>query len=186
MYLLYKIVCTVNNKVYIGITKDLDSRIRGHRTQATTGETPLYQDMRAYGQEKFTYHLLERFSKKVDALLAEKLRITHHRETAYNVASGGSTNTTWWQDKSDKALLDIRNKMKKARKGRTPALGMRHTEETIAVCKEAARKHYLATSQYLNMQEICSLPFREASKIYGISKTHYYRLRRRVRGNDSC
>lgn len=64
---VYKITCLVNHKVYIGSTKftkevrwgDLSSS-SSHLSRARAGaESPLYEDIRTYGEDKFLLETLE-------------------------------------------------------------------------------------------------------------------------------
>lgn len=56
---IYKIENLINNKVYIGQSKNIYKRWYGHRCDCKTKEYPLYQAIRKYGIENFHFSILE-------------------------------------------------------------------------------------------------------------------------------
>lgn len=56
---IYKITNTINGKCYIGQSIDIVRRWRQHRTDYQTEEKVLYQAMRKYGFENFSFEVLE-------------------------------------------------------------------------------------------------------------------------------
>ena len=62
MEYIYKITNKVNNKTYIGRTKDYNRRVKDHKNIAFNHSIknqkynrPLYVDIREYGLDSFTY-----------------------------------------------------------------------------------------------------------------------------------
>jgi hypothetical protein len=70
-------------------------------------------------------------------------------------------------------------KLSLARQGRKPALGMKHTEENKNFFSECSKRRKLL---YPTL-DVTKVGFIEANKTCGISKTHYYRLLKRAKGN---
>lgn len=62
MFYVYSIKCLINNKVYIGSTKNYKQRFIQHKT-AFDGRThhnlPLLKDWVKYGEEQFEFSILE-------------------------------------------------------------------------------------------------------------------------------
>lgn len=180
---LYKIVNTLNNNVYIGITRTLiRDRWKAHVWSARNNiKSALYDAMRSYGIENFTIEVIKQFDNEQDLLQAEKDTIKYYRQLlgkTYNILDGGES----YFPIKDKEAWKI--KLKEKRVDRKPALGMKHTDDNKKKFSDVS-KAYWSTQTTFNEDEIAKLSFKEAHKTFGISKTHYYRLRNRVRDNDS-
>lgn len=167
MYKLYRIKRQESLKSYIGITKNsLSKRWAGHKYSALSGKkSPLYDSMRKYGIESFSITLLQEFDTWQDCCNAEKSLIKEEKNQLFNLAAGGEggfvvSNTALWKEK-----------LRKARAGKKPALGMKHTEENKIFFSECSKR------RKLKYEGALPSTFKEASSL-GISKTHYYRLRR--------
>lgn len=64
MKTIYKVTNSVNDKVYVGQTKNLKKRIKAHKSDALRysdlrGSYPMYCDMRKYGADKFKFEKIE-------------------------------------------------------------------------------------------------------------------------------
>jgi hypothetical protein len=70
--------------------------------------------------------------------------------------------------------------LSQARQGRTPALGMKHSDENKRYFSECSKRR---EPKY--PKQVTEIPFKEASEKYGISKTHYYRLLKRAGLNET-
>lgn len=167
MYKLYRIKRQDSLKSYIGITKNsLQKRWASHKYSARSGKkSPLYNSIRKYGAESFSITLLQEFDTWQDCCTAEISLIKEEKEKLFNLAAGGDggfvvTNKELWKEK-----------LRKARAGRKPSLGMKHTEENKKLFSECSKRRKLKYEGELPST------FKEAS-LLGISKTHYYRLRR--------
>ena len=177
---LYEIRNTESDSVYVGITRtSLNARFRAHRCCAKRGiKTPLYDSMRAKGSEKFSIHLVAEFETEEQMLNAEKELIAYHRNIGkcYNILDGGSS---YFPIKN----LDAhKERLKAARVGRKPALGMKHTEENKQFFSECGKARWDLYGRY--PREVLNHSFIEANNKFGISKTHYYRLRKLAEIND--
>ena len=97
---VYKITNLINNKLYIGITKNIKSRFAYHRTRYCKAskreykKKPLYQVMVKYGIENFKFEVLykdltpeEAMQKEIE-LIASLHTLSH--EHGYNITKGGN------------------------------------------------------------------------------------------------
>lgn len=98
MGIIYKIVNTKNNKVYIGLTNNtLNERWRAHKAQSFFGNTKhLYSAMRKYGVKNFA---IEQIDESDDfKILGEKERYwinyysSYKPDKGYNLTRGGESN----------------------------------------------------------------------------------------------
>ena len=164
---VYKISNKTNNKFYIGISNNVQLRWNSHKHFSTKGTNhPFYNALRKHGFEAFTVETLYTFKSRQEACEKEKELILQ-LSPDYNIAKGGEggfvvTHIENWKEK-----------LRVARAGRKPALGMKHTEETKRKCSEASKSR---KSIYPTINT--ELSFKEAKEKYGISKTHFYRLKR--------
>ncbi len=181
MYTVYFIVSDKTTSMYIGMTgKSLSTRMAQHRHAARSGKkSPLYDCMRKYGPENFLIAIREELETKEECQQAEIYWIAHARKENWkilNLADGGDGGYIVPPEKKDawRAKLSI------ARKGRKPALGMKHTEENKKFFSECSKRR---KPLYPNL-DVTKMGFTEANKFCGISKTHYYRLLKRAKTND--
>jgi group I intron endonuclease len=178
---LYEIRNTVNNAVYVGITRSsVERRWYAHRSAAKRGvKSILYDAMRSLGIDKFYIQIVKQFDKEGDLLNAEKEAITFYRGSeakCYNILDGGEAYfpiKDWEEHKV---------KLRKARAGRKPSLGMKHSEENKKLFSEHGKRRWDIYGRYPD--NIIELRFIDAQKQYGISKTHFYRLRKLAETND--
>jgi len=127
--------------------------------------------MNKYGVEFFRISALSECTWEQACELEKQLIATG--EYSYNIAVGGEGGYVVPDEKKE----EWKNKLSSARKGRKPALGMSHTEENKKLFSEVSKK-YWSTQDTYNAEEVIALTFKEAHTKYGISKTHYYRLKR--------
>lgn len=176
MYKLYKITNTVNGHTYIGMTKQsLKKRMRDHINVHCKRKSKLYSAMMKYGHEVFVIELINEYEIKSHCCEAERYYIK--KFGYYNLASGGEGGFV---------IQDIdawKQKLSKSRRGRKPAKGMKHTDKNKKKMSEASVK-YWSTQQTYKWEDIKGLSHREAKEQYGISTTHYYRLKKRFETND--
>ena len=214
MYYAYLITNNVNKKVYVGITINPYERWLRHQSNARNLEgkdTYLYNAMRKHGLENFSFKIIAEFKLAEDCSLFEIEKIKQMRKDKvpnYNLHDGGTLghrmtpNSPKWQEwlnnlkeaktafKEDvKAFNNWRDKLKDKRKGRKPALGMKHTEETKKIASEVSNTYWDTQETFTRdtekVKSILILSHREAKEQFGISTTHYYRLKKRFATNDS-
>lgn len=183
MYKLYYVVTNKANGYYIGMTKGkLFSRFNHHKHSCCRGvKNKLYDYMRKYGVESFKIVLVAEYSTHKECCDAEIEAIKVARESGHkllNLADGGEGGFNV-QDK-----FSWRMKLSKARKGRKPALGMKHSEENKKLFSKLSTEYWEENRTY-HKYDIEGLSFKEARDLYGISKTHFYRLKRAL-SNEQC
>lgn len=131
--------------------------------------------MRSYGVEKFEIKILQTFNTKKELEQAEYDTIRRLRDEGanlYNILDGG---TSYFPIKDKDAW---RAKLRKARVGRKPSLGMKHTDENKKFFAKVSRKYWDTQDTY-DGEEIVKYPLTQAMEKFGISKTHYYRFKRK-------
>jgi group I intron endonuclease len=177
---LYEIWNEKRDAVYVGITRgDLRRRLYAHRNSAKTKNTPLYAAMRKYGVDSFSIRLIAEFQNEKVLLQSERDLIESYRNSnikVYNILDGGEsyfpiTDKESWKEK-----------LREKRVGRKPALGLKHTEENKKLFSECGKARWDKYGRYPD--DVISLSFKEAKEKYGISKTHYYRLKQLAENNE--
>lgn len=93
---IYKITNQINQKAYIGQSKNISSRWRAHRTKYQTEDTLLYRAMRKYGIDNFSFEVIEECD--IDQLNDKEIfwieyYNTHNLEKGYNLTDGGQKAT---------------------------------------------------------------------------------------------
>jgi len=176
MYKLYKITSTATSKVYYGITQtSLKQRWASHRFASKQSKAALYNAMRKYQLETFSITLVWDFDSVEDCCLAEQEMIRTSAGNNYNMHRGGTTGFSM-RDKSEEEYFQWKSNLSEARQGHKPALGMRHTEENKRIFGEFGKLRWDMYGRY--PKDVLNYTFAEAHEKYGISKTHYYRLRK--------
>ena len=178
LYFVYVIENTISGSYYVGFTNNPKGRWGSHLHSSRVGvKTKLYDNMRKYGEDCFEMSILRSFQTKEEALSFETDQIDLSDAKCLNLSPGGEGGFVV-QDKED-----WKSKLSKARKGKKPSLGMSHTEENKKFFSEVSREYWDGQETY-NASEIVQYSFKEAKKLFGISKTHYYRLLKRAKSND--
>jgi group I intron endonuclease len=173
---LYKITNNITNSIYIGITnKSVIKRFQSHKCAAKRGNySILYNAIRKYGFENFSIITLNIYNNRKNLERAERNAIKSFKKSGYklyNILEGGSS----YFPIVDKE--DWKNKLKLKRIGRTPSLGMKHSEDNKKLFSKVSIKYWDSQDTY-NKENIIKYGFTEATKLFGISKTHYYRIRK--------
>lgn len=94
-YIIYKITCDINSKIYIGYTSNLKKRIHSHQDFAKRGGGHrLHNAIRRYGWESFSVEVVDSTPYKVHALRhLEPFYIKFYSSTdpdiGYNITPGG-------------------------------------------------------------------------------------------------
>ena len=102
--LIYKITNNINDKSYIGqTTYSLSSRAKTHMYMANKGSnTAIHKALRKYGEDIFTYEVLEYNNSKEELNLAEEWYIRYYKTfvgfkncKGYNLTLGGGGTVGW-------------------------------------------------------------------------------------------
>jgi len=107
MHYIYKITNTINQKVYIGQTKDPKRRWYSHRT--TANKKPKYVinlAMNKYGLENFIFEVIASCFDQEAANESEEIIINQYQsknpEFGYNIQSGGKVVSGWHHTEKSK------------------------------------------------------------------------------------
>lgn len=177
---LYQYKNKVTGNKYYGITENLKRRCATHRHRAKSGDkTKFYDAVRRYGWDNFELEVLAEGDK--ESMAAKEIELITNDPDCYNLHKGGHIGFDV-RTKGPEAVKEWKAKLKKARKGKKPALGMKHTEETKKLCGQYGKLRWDIYGRY--PKEVLDYGFTEANRRYGISKTHYYRLRKAAAAND--
>lgn len=138
MHYLYKIMDSLNNKVYIGQTVDTNARWLKHKSYARSGNPVQYihRAIAKYGIENFTFEVIASCKTQDDVNILEDVVIqqydSRNKELGYNLNAGGFNGSH-----AEETKQKIREATFKqiAEKGH-PALGTKRTEEEKAKMKE--------------------------------------------------
>ena len=129
MRYVYLLRNLVNNKVYIGQTKDPVRRCSAHFYIARKGNArPLYASIRKHGEANFAFEILEECA---DAAINEREEhwVAHfdsfNAEKGYNLTSGGRQHFQFSEETREKL--------------RQKATGHRHSQATLEKIGEASR-----------------------------------------------
>lgn len=106
---IYKIYNDINDKLYIGITHDLNSRWLSHLR--CKKKYPLYEDIRKYGKDKFHISIIEEVKSREEAKQKEIEYIRKYKslyyQNGYNLSTGGENNACEDNPKSKLSASDI-------------------------------------------------------------------------------
>lgn len=176
---VYCIENKINGSLYFGLAKSFKKRMYSHVHCSKNGKkTPLYDAMRKYGLDAFNCYVIASGLSLEEAQEYEIQLIAEARHTGvrvYNLHLGGSIGFDV-RLKGEEEVKKWKAKMSKARSGRKPALGMKHTQENKQLFGQYGKLRWDIHGRYPD--DVLNYGFTEANKRYGISKTHYYRLRK--------
>lgn len=176
MIYVYKIINSINDKIYFGVTRQtLKQRFNGHKCESSRVSRPFYNAIKKYGFDKFKIIEMARCDKIETAFNMEIYFIAKYG-CNYNIHRGGTSNDFLPEGEAKEAW---KAKLKVARKGKKPSLGMKHSEVNKKLFKKVSRD-YWDTQKTYNPEQVLSVGSSRAKELYGISKTHYHRLRRRA------
>lgn len=176
------IIRSKNSKYfYIGITNNIKRRIASHALAAKHKKSKLYNWINKYKDWELVI-AYECINRK-EANKEEAFWINFGRKNNWpllNLANGGDGGYVIPDDKKEAWIAGL----KRARAGRKPALGMKHTKENKEFFSKVSNEYWETHRKY-EPETLITLSFKEAQKNFGISKTHYYRLKRAL-NNEQC
>ena len=152
--IVYEAVNKTNGKVYVGLTAtSLEKRKGSHLRSAKAGSgSYFHKALRKYGEDAFEWSVVMTCSTKEAMYKAEMFCISLYEQwQIYNTSLGGEHS----------------------------AYGMRHTEETKAVCRQHGLRRWdgkRSSDTWADEVFSCS-SYKEAKSLYGIPKTTWYRGR---------
>lgn len=162
VYELYGIINKINNKVYIGQTKQ-GYRKRFIQHLCSSDRSPLLKNaIKKYGKENFECELIDIAYSQEEINFKEKLWIkllkTYERENGYNLSLGGSIGCF------NKEVLE---KMSKSKLGnKNSFFGKKHTEEAKEKMSKWKKDNYILEKHPKSKKVKCV----ELDKIYDCVK----------------
>lgn len=90
---IYKITNSINNKCYIGQTKDINRRFKEHKSMIDRSDGTarvLYQAMKKYGIENFTFEVIEENIENYDEREQYWIAYYNSYKNGYNMTQGGA------------------------------------------------------------------------------------------------
>jgi len=169
---LYQAQNKINGKKYYGITVNLPRRKAVHKYCALSGmKSKFYTAIRKHGWENFEWTILE---EGTDSNIAQReIELIANDPNCYNLHPGGKQGfNVMTSDRAEEWVA----KLRKARKGRKPFAGKNHSGITKKLCGEYGKLRWDIYGRYPS--EVLDYCFKEANQKFGISKTHYYRLKK--------
>lgn len=148
-YNVYKIICLLNQKVYIGYTKhNIQYRFRQHVNKSKYNEVNKFLNaIRYYGSDNFKIELLISVDNKEDALNNEVHLIKEYNsiEDGYNTRKGGNDGSTGQKkgyifSEDHKKNISLNHHDTNGEKN--PFYGKKHTEESK---KKISKNHAKVT-----------------------------------------
>lgn len=110
---IYKITNIKNNKCYIGLSKNIEGRLKGHKNKLLNGKHKnqhLQTSFNKYGLDSFTFSILEECSEELLCLREkywiEKLK-SYDKKYGYNKTHGGEFGKL-----SDEIIQNITEKLR--------------------------------------------------------------------------
>ncbi len=185
--IVYKAINTKTGNNYYGITKNFRRRKASHKDRSREinknkkgCKTPFYDSIRSYGWDSFIWEII--FDGSEEEAAALEIELIRNDESCYNLHEGGHIgfNVT---TKPEKEVEEWKSKLSIARKGKKPALGMQHSKENKELFSEISRAYWDSVETY-SSEEVLKYNHKEAKEKFGISTTHYYRLRKRALSNE--
>lgn len=161
MKYIYKIQNLINNKVYIGQTKNFKVRFKNHRfCGKQDSDYPLYHEMFVYGIDKFDFSIIE-YIDDIYADDRERYWISYYNSfnKGYNQQTGGANGFTF----NEKSKHDISesNKGKTAwNKGKTGIF----SEETLKHLSESHKNISEETRQKMRNAKKNYIPWNKGNK----------------------
>ena len=149
---IYKIINVVNNKFYVGSAENFTRRKRVHwwmLRRGTHGNKHLQAAWGKYGEQAFTFAIVEELPEGVDVLAAENIWLKEHvdKEYCYNIATDATAPTTGWSGEKNPMwgktfahTEEAKAKIAAASKARV------QTDEEKVKRRKSMRGHHVAAS----------------------------------------
>lgn len=134
MHFVYIVENSIDDKVYVGQTRDFEKRKYGHVYSAEKGdERPLYRAMREFGIDLFSFRILEECQTEEEASVREQYWVDQFDSfnRGFNLTAGGGYHVG---NKGRKFSEDHKRKISESHKGKS------FSEETRKKMSESAKK----------------------------------------------
>lgn len=149
---IYKIINVINNKFYVGSAEDFTRRKRVHwwmLRRGTHANKHLQAAWAKYGEQAFTFVIVEELSDEVDILTAENVWLKEHvgKDYCYNLATDATAPTTGWSRDKNPMWGKTFNHTEEAKTKIAIASKARiQTEEEKAKRRKSMRGHHVSAS----------------------------------------
>lgn len=149
---IYKIINVVNNKFYVGSAEDFTRRKRVHWWQlrrGTHGNKHLQAAWAKYGEQSFTFVIVEELPPEADVLAAENVWLKEHvgKEYCYNLATDATAPTLGWTGEKNPMWGKTFSHTDEAKAKIAAASAARvQTDEEKAKRRKSMRGHHVAAS----------------------------------------
>ncbi len=169
IYSIYKITNTINNKIYIGFSKNPENRFKQHKKQCKGSKSKLSRALLKYGKENFNITIIYQSKDRKHCLKIEKDFIEEYNsiKEGYNISiggEGGKWDEGWTKEQKD----ELRKRKQEIFKGENnPFYGKKHKKETL---NNMVKKRMAAGNYHNNHSKIKIL----YDSIVYESKTEFY------------
>jgi len=149
---IYKIINVINNKFYVGSAEDFTRRKRVHWWMLRRGDHAnkhLQAAWAKYGEQAFTFVIVEELPPEADVLVAENVWLKEHvgKEYCYNVATDATAPTLGWSGEKNPMWGRTFSHTEEAKVKIAAASAARvQTEEEKAKRRKSMRGHHVAAS----------------------------------------
>lgn len=158
---LYRIICLINNKIYIGQTVDPTSRWRGHRRDSATPKVPIQFAIKKHGAHNFEFEIIATCKGQDNANEAETELVKQYNSfvsggKGYNATHGGmnapkselwfKAMEKWRNSLSIEERAEISKKQSEATQKQIeikghPSQGTKRTPEQSKILSQARKDH---------------------------------------------
>jgi len=172
---IYLIVNIVNNKKYIGQTKNFILRKKDHEKVSNIRKSLIDRKINQYKKENFLWEILDACSSKEELDEKERLRIEQYKTLVkygrgYNVRGGGNKSHSL-EGKPYLEKQEIYAKISKTLAGRSSYEGK--TEEQILEIKKKKSKKLIGKNPYAGKSEEEMRAIRQKMSLSHLGKSHY-------------
>lgn len=189
-YFLYKIVNKINNKVYVGKTKNFKRRWYEHQRSANQGKQhPLYDSIRKYGIKNFSFELIqETTEEEVNTLEMRFIQELSLYPMGYNLARGGEGGDTFTnapEHVKDSRRLLHRNKYKANPQGvTTKSTKGKHITESCPEIKNKWKENHNTAMKRVSERRSMGFFTQNEIKGYRKIKDHWKKLENRQKRSE--
>jgi group I intron endonuclease len=139
---LYKITNTVNDMVYIGVTKNPKTRMNAHACSVTPTKSIIKNAIKKHGRDKFKLHVLLTSTQEYCYEMEKKAIEAYNtlKPNGYNICTGGLGAIGIYGDKN--GMFGKKHSVEAIEKMKLASIGRKATEETR---KKMSETHKLRT-----------------------------------------
>ncbi len=137
---IYKITNKLNDKSYIGLSKNIERRFKEHIKDCKFKKYAISNAIEKYGKDNFTFEIVEECSleklEKRERYWINKLKT--QSPNGYNLTNGGEKSKIYSKESREK----MSNSQNWQKGKNNPFYGKKHSEETKKIIGEKAKKRF--------------------------------------------